>query len=58
MKEEEISIPTPVEADRKTPWDEMDEKPEGIVGLIKETRDILHKIDEREQLAIEHGKRP
>ena len=34
MKEEETSIPTPVEAGRKMPFDERDEKPEEIVGLI------------------------
>lgn len=49
MKEEEISIPTPVEADRKMPWDEEDEKPEGIVGLIKEIKEKFKKADEKEK---------
>ncbi len=49
MNDKEISRPAKVEADRKMPWDEEDEKPEGIVGLIKEIKEIFKKADEKEK---------
>ncbi len=45
--DEQIQAPR-VEAERKEPWDEEDEKPEGINGLIKEIKDTFKKADEKE----------
>ncbi len=42
--DEEIRAPR-VEAERKEPWDEKDEKPDGISGLIKEIKEIFKKAD-------------
>ena len=35
--DEEISAPR-VETDRKMPWEKEDEKPDGIVGLIRKSK--------------------